>query len=53
MINNQEKVGGVGYVPPVADWIPCVNYPLKLVKIDSDTLMPVRAERKKKRGAFG
>uniref|UniRef100_A0A6V3KGP3 AMP-dependent synthetase/ligase domain-containing protein n=1 Tax=Lotharella globosa TaxID=91324 RepID=A0A6V3KGP3_9EUKA len=42
MINNQNKEGAVGYVPPIADSIPCVNYPLKLIKIDIDTGSPLR-----------
>jgi len=46
LINNQSKVGAVGYVPPIADYIPCVNYPLKIIRIDPVNQTPVRASKK-------
>ncbi|GAB5362604.1 hypothetical protein AAMO2058_000811900 [Amorphochlora amoebiformis] len=51
LINNQSKLGAVGYVPPIADYIPFINYPLRIIKIDSKTNQPVR--RKGKGGAVG
>eukprot|EP00466_Bigelowiella_natans_P021293 jgi/Bigna1/82933/fgenesh1_pg.99_\ len=44
LINNQSKVGAVGYVPGVADYIPFVDYPLKLIEVDPVTAVPRRGE---------
>ena len=42
LINNQSRVGAVGYVPGIADYLPCVDYPIKIIKVDPDTGAPLR-----------